>query len=180
MKNFYEILGVAKTASKEEIKKAFHVLAHKHHPDKPGGNEAEFKKCNEAYQTLSDDSKRSQYDMTIGHGNGFPFTSHGYSPPRRQTHTYTTYTNNSGFYYRASQQQESNEDFADRMQKMSDMLKQQMENMRYSQAQQQKTANDYADEIRKSTERTEKMYRAKRAFSMGDFIIFDDLDINDL
>jgi len=62
MKNYYEILGVTKSASKEEIKKAFRKLAHKHHPDKKGGNEAAFKEANEAYQVLVDDKKRSEYD----------------------------------------------------------------------------------------------------------------------
>lgn len=61
-KNYYNILGVEHTASKEEIKKAFHRLAHKYHPDKKGGDEAKFKEVNEAYQTLSDESKRHQYD----------------------------------------------------------------------------------------------------------------------
>jgi len=60
--NYYEILGVAKTASQDEIKKAFHKLAHKHHPDK-GGDESKFKEINEAYQVLSDSQKRQQYDQ---------------------------------------------------------------------------------------------------------------------
>ncbi|MCX6713598.1 MAG: DnaJ domain-containing protein, partial [Candidatus Vogelbacteria bacterium] len=47
----------------EEVKKAFHKLAHKYHPDKQGGDEAKFKEINEAYQTLSDDNKRAQYDQ---------------------------------------------------------------------------------------------------------------------
>lgn len=63
MKNYYDILGVKKGASKEEIKKAFHKLAHKHHPDKTNGDEAKFKEINEAYQILSDDQKRAQYDQ---------------------------------------------------------------------------------------------------------------------
>lgn len=62
-KDFYETLGVAKGASKDEIKKAFHKLAHKHHPDKKDGNADKFKEVNEAYQTLSDDKKRAQYDQ---------------------------------------------------------------------------------------------------------------------
>lgn len=61
-KNYYEILGVNKTASKDEIKKAFYKLAHKYHPDKKEGDEKKFKEVNEAYQTLSDDNKRAQYD----------------------------------------------------------------------------------------------------------------------
>jgi DnaJ-class molecular chaperone len=51
-----------KGASKEEIKKAFYKLASKYHPDKKGGDEAKFKEVNEAYQILSDDKKRKEYD----------------------------------------------------------------------------------------------------------------------
>ncbi len=62
MKNYYEILGVAKAASEEEIKKAYRKLAHQYHPDKAGGDEKKFKEINEAYQVLSDKNKRAQYD----------------------------------------------------------------------------------------------------------------------
>ena len=62
MSDYYKTLGVEKNASASDIKKAFYALAGKHHPDKPGGNEAKFKEINEAYQTLSDDKKRAQYD----------------------------------------------------------------------------------------------------------------------
>ncbi len=62
-KDYYEILGVAKGASDDDIKKAYRKLAHKHHPDKSGGDEARFKEVNEAYQVLSDKQKRSQYDQ---------------------------------------------------------------------------------------------------------------------
>lgn len=62
-KDYYNILGVEKTASKDEIKKAFYKLAHKYHPDKKEGDEAKFKEVNEAYQVLSDDGKRSKYDQ---------------------------------------------------------------------------------------------------------------------
>ena len=61
-KDYYHILGVAKTASEEEIKKAYRKLAHQYHPDKASGNESKFKEINEAYQVLSDKSKRAQYD----------------------------------------------------------------------------------------------------------------------
>ncbi len=61
--DYYQILGVAKGASDDEIKKAYRKLAHKHHPDKTGGDEAKFKEINEAYQVLSDKSKRQQYDQ---------------------------------------------------------------------------------------------------------------------
>ncbi len=61
MEDYYKILGVSKDASKEEIKKAYRKLAHKHHPDK-GGDEKTFKKISEAYHVLSNDQKRKQYD----------------------------------------------------------------------------------------------------------------------
>ena len=60
-KNYYDILGVDKKATKDEVKKAFRTLAQKHHPDK-GGDEAKFKEITEAYSTLSDEKKRREYD----------------------------------------------------------------------------------------------------------------------
>ncbi|MFA6258554.1 MAG: molecular chaperone DnaJ [Candidatus Paceibacterota bacterium] len=75
-KDYYEILGVSKNATKDEIKKAFYKLAHKYHPDKKDGDEKKFKEVNEAYQTLSDDSKRQRYDQfgagfeNMGQGQG--------------------------------------------------------------------------------------------------------------
>ena len=62
MKDYYEILGVTKSASEEDIKKAFRALAHKYHPDKKGGDEAKFKEASEAYAVLSDKKKRAEYD----------------------------------------------------------------------------------------------------------------------
>jgi molecular chaperone DnaJ len=62
MKNYYDILGVAKSASEDEIKKAFRKLAQKYHPDKKGGDEAKFKEASEAYSVLSDQKKRAEYD----------------------------------------------------------------------------------------------------------------------
>jgi molecular chaperone DnaJ len=62
MKDYYQILGVSRDASKEEIKKAFRKLAHKYHPDK-GGDEAKFKEINQAYQVLSNEQKRAQYNQ---------------------------------------------------------------------------------------------------------------------
>lgn len=62
MKDYYKILGVNKDASEEDVKKAFRKLAHVHHPDKAGGDEAKFKEASEAYAVLSDKNKRAQYD----------------------------------------------------------------------------------------------------------------------
>jgi len=73
-KDYYNILGVSKTASDEEIKKAYRKLAHQYHPDKPNGDERKFKEINEAYQVLSDKNKRSMYDRfgSAEPMNGFP------------------------------------------------------------------------------------------------------------
>lgn len=61
-KDYYDILGVSKSANADEIKTAFRKEAHKHHPDK-GGDEAKFKELNEAYQVLGNEQKRKQYDQ---------------------------------------------------------------------------------------------------------------------
>ena len=71
MDNYYEILGVDENATGDDIKKAYRKLAMEHHPDK-GGNEEQFKKISQAYDTLSDDTKRIQYD---GQKNGQSFGS---------------------------------------------------------------------------------------------------------
>lgn len=75
-KDYYNILGVDKKASQEEIKKAFRKVAHKYHPDKKDGDEVKFKEANQAYQVLSDKQKREQYDRfgsnphSFGQGQG--------------------------------------------------------------------------------------------------------------
>ena len=68
-RDYYEVLGVSKTATAEEVKKSYRKLAMKYHPDRnPGNKEAEenFKEAAEAYEVLSDDNKRRQYDQ-VGH-----------------------------------------------------------------------------------------------------------------
>ncbi len=64
-RDYYEVLGVGKKASDDEIKKAFRRAAVKHHPDK-GGDEVKFKEINEAYEVLKDEKKRQRYDQ-FGH-----------------------------------------------------------------------------------------------------------------
>lgn len=79
MKNYYDILGVSKNASKEEIKKAFKKLSIKYHPDKHVNDSEEeqkrcedkFKEINEAYDVLSDDKKRNEYDNPNPFGSFF-------------------------------------------------------------------------------------------------------------
>ena len=71
-RDYYEVLGVARTASGEEIKRAYRRLAMKYHPDRADASgkaesEAMFKECAEAYEVLSDDTKRRRYDQ-FGHG----------------------------------------------------------------------------------------------------------------
>ncbi len=69
-KDYYDILGVSKQASLDDVKKAYRKKAMESHPDKEGGDEAKFKEVNEAYQVLSDPQKRQQYD-TFGSADGF-------------------------------------------------------------------------------------------------------------
>jgi molecular chaperone DnaJ len=87
-KDYYQILGVNKTATEDEIKKAYRKLAHQYHPDKSGGDDKKFKEINEAYQVLSDKTKRANYDRFgsadpaqgfggFGNGQGFGF---GFDP----------------------------------------------------------------------------------------------------
>ena len=69
-KTFYDVLGVSKNATDKEIKSAFRKLAVKYHPD-AGGDEQKFKEISEAYETLSDETKRKQYDQMLMFG-GMP------------------------------------------------------------------------------------------------------------
>ncbi len=79
-RDYYEVLGISKDASADEIKKAFRRKAVEYHPDKKGGDEAKFKEINEAYEVLKDSSKRQRYDQ-FGHaGVGSSAASDGGNP----------------------------------------------------------------------------------------------------
>lgn len=81
-KNYYILLGVKTTASFDELKTAYRILAKKYHPDKnPNNTSAEeyFKEIQQAYTVLSDPEKRKKYDLKIVYGNGF--TQQKQSPP---------------------------------------------------------------------------------------------------
>lgn len=81
-RDYYEVLGVNKNASEDEIKKAYRKLAKKYHPDlnpdDKAGAEAKFKEASEAYEVLSDPDKKSRYDQ-FGHAGVDPSAAGGYS-----------------------------------------------------------------------------------------------------
>jgi|GEM_PF-6576023 len=68
-RDYYDILDVSKSATADEVKKAYRKAAVKHHPDRSGGDEAKFKEASEAYEVLSDEQKRAAYDQ-FGHAAG--------------------------------------------------------------------------------------------------------------
>ncbi|MDP2638907.1 MAG: DnaJ domain-containing protein [Candidatus Azambacteria bacterium] len=76
-KDYYEVLGLNKTATVEEIKRAYRKLAHQHHPDKNKGEDKKFKEINEAYQILGNKEKKEQYDRFGQTFDGVP----GGAPP---------------------------------------------------------------------------------------------------
>lgn len=83
-KDYYDILGISKSSSADDIKKAFRKKAHEFHPDKGNGNTEKFKEVNEAYQVLSDSQKRQQYDQygqtfdqAARNGGGFNYQGQG-------------------------------------------------------------------------------------------------------
>lgn len=78
--DYYSTLGINKGANADEIKKAYRGLAMKHHPDR-GGDAAAFQKIQEAYNTLSSDQKRQEYDFGQQHGGGQQFHFHSGQGP---------------------------------------------------------------------------------------------------
>lgn len=103
MKNYYQILGVEKSATADDIKRAFRRLASQHHPDK-GGDTVKFQEVQEAYGVLGDEAKRAEYDNPRPQFSGFPggggFNMHDIfgqmfgqqfgQPPQRRNHVRMT------------------------------------------------------------------------------------------
>ncbi|MCI1665749.1 MAG: DnaJ domain-containing protein [Atopobiaceae bacterium] len=89
-RNFYDVLGVKRDATPDEVKKAFRKLAQKYHPD-AGGDEQKFKEISEAYETLGDAKKRKEYDQLLMFG-GIPGAEYGGNGGRNRG--YTTYSTN--------------------------------------------------------------------------------------
>lgn len=77
--DYYGVLGVAREATTDEIKRAYRKLAHRYHPDKDGGNEEKFKEINEAYQVLGDAKKRAKFDQFGQSFDGFNAGSGGFN-----------------------------------------------------------------------------------------------------
>ena len=73
-KNYYDVLGVSKTATQDEIKKVYRELCKKYHPDKHGGDDTKIKEINEAYSVIGDEQKRKEYDAQ---SSGFNFGGFG-------------------------------------------------------------------------------------------------------
>ncbi len=90
-KDYYNLLGVARNASVDDIKKAYRKLARKYHPDvsKDAEGEAKFKDVSEAYQTLKDSEKRAAYDQLGSHQSGEEF-----APSRDWADAFNTHFNN--------------------------------------------------------------------------------------
>ncbi len=106
MKDYYKILGVNKTDSKDDIKKAFRKLAHEYHPDKTKNNpeaSQKFKEASEAYSVLSDDNKRKQYDTfgSAGVGAGGPGAGgfQGGFGGQAGGFDFSQFTQNGGFHF---------------------------------------------------------------------------------
>lgn len=128
MKNYYEVLGISKTASADEIKKAYRNLAFKYHPDRNSGDkvaEEKFKEINEAYDVLSDEKKRADYDSFGTSNPHYSGTNNSYNRNNDFTNeetfwnwfngnTSNSYGNNNtyrNYYYQSTNSYNKKEDY---------------------------------------------------------------------
>ena len=70
MKNYYDILGLNKNATQDDIKKAYREMCKKYHPDRTGGDDTKIKEINEAYATLGDENKKRVDSLDLATGSG--------------------------------------------------------------------------------------------------------------
>lgn len=128
MKNYYEVLGISKIASADEIKKAYRNLAFKYHPDRNSGDKAaeeKFKEINEAYDVLSDEKKRADYDSFGTSNSHYSGTNNSYNRNNDFTNeetfwnwfngnTSNSYGNNNtyrNYYYQSTNSYNKKEDY---------------------------------------------------------------------
>jgi molecular chaperone DnaJ len=128
VKNYYEVLGISKTASADEIKKAYRNLAFKYHPDRNSGDkvaEEKFKEINEAYDVLSDEKKRADYDSFGTSNSRYSGTNNSYNRNNDFTNeetfwnwfngnTTNSYGNNNtyrNYYYQSTNSYNKKEDY---------------------------------------------------------------------
>lgn len=102
-KNYYETLGLDKNAEPQQIKAAFYKLAKKYHPDISKGTEDKFKQINEAYEVLSDENRKRQYDNELKYGGAGGFGGFGGDPFSQG------YNQGSGSYYNQGRGQNANQ-----------------------------------------------------------------------
>jgi DnaJ-class molecular chaperone len=100
--NYYDTLGLDTSATKEDIKKAYRKLALKYHPDKNPDGEARFKEITEAYETLSDETKKAKYDKQQTSFDFSGFRDHGFGRAAYREYQYSDFSSfNSGFSRKA-------------------------------------------------------------------------------
>lgn len=112
--NYYEILGVQKTATADEIKKAYRTLAFKYHPDRNQGNaeaEEKFKQISAAYDVLGDETKRRNYDL--GYSTDSSYTNSSSSQQRQYQYTYQNPFGDETFWewFQGAQQNQHQRDY---------------------------------------------------------------------
>ena len=107
-KNYYEVLGLSQNADQKQIKSAFYKLAKQYHPDINKGTEDKFKQVNEAFEVLSDDGKKQQYDNQLKYGNTGGFgDNYGQSYGGQQQNSGQHYHYGWGPRYTSNQQRQN-------------------------------------------------------------------------
>lgn len=112
MSNYYDILGVPKTATADEIKKAYRTLAFKYHPDRNQGNaeaEEKFKQISAAYDVLGDETKRRNYDL--GYSTESSYSGNSQQSQRQYQYTYQNPFGDENFWdwFQGAQQSQKNQ-----------------------------------------------------------------------